>query len=237
MVVMELGASVAGEIVEEVEWQFVAAVGDDGVKLAQLDPDVEGEEVGTDDDGRGEGGGSEDDNLGPVSVGGAETEGGLELVVDLVDLLVEPLDVQPAMAPVLEPVLADEEEAELPSEGPDRGPFRVVAHAQKVEDRPSRDDHGDDDDDIVEQDVLDARPVVHHGVQLGGLNLVLLQPSHLLYHNEDRARPNVREGHERVEDHEDVEGLILGVQSGPNSFNAAPVQCHQMTVFLWKSNT
>lgn len=187
MKVMELGASVAGKIVEEVERQVVATVSDDSVELAQLDPDVEGEEMGTDDDGRSEGGGAEDDDLSPVRVRSGETEGRLELVVNLVDPLVEPLDVQPAVTPVLEPVLSDEEEAHLPSEGPKRRPLRVVSHAKEVEDGPARDDHGDDDDHIVEENVLDASPVVHHGVQLAGLDLVALQPSHLLDDDEDRA--------------------------------------------------
>lgn len=237
VVVMELGASIAGKIVEEVEGQFVAAVSDDSVELAQLDPDVEGEEMGTDDDGRGEGGGTEDNDLGPVSVRSAETEGRLELVVNLVDPLVEPLDVQPTVAPVLEPVLSDEEEAHLPGEGPKRRPLGVMTHSQKVEDGPARDDHGDDDDHVVEENVLDASPVVHHGVQLAGLDLVLLQPSHLFDDDEDGSRPDVGEGHEGVEDHEDVEGLVLGVQSSPNSFHAAPVQGDFMSIFLAKFNT
>ena len=188
---MELGASIARKVVEDVERQLIAAVSDDGVKLAQLDPNVEREEMGANDDRGSEGSGSEDDDLSPVRVGSAKTEGSLELVVDLVDLLVEPLDVQPAMTPVLEPVLTDEEEAQLPSEGPKRRPLTIVTHAQEIEDGPSANDHGDDDNDVVEEDVLDTRPVVDHGIQLGGLNLVFLHPAQLLNNDENSSRPDV----------------------------------------------
>lgn len=229
---MELGAAVVGQVVENVEGQFVAAVSDDGVELAQLNPHVEGEQVGTRNDGRRERGGAQDDDLGPVSVRGAESEWRLEFVVHLVDLLVQPLDVQHAMAPVLEPILADEEEAHLPREGPDGRPSGIVAHAQEVEDRPTRNDHRNDDNHVIEQNVLDARHVVHHGVQFRGLNFVLLEPSQLLNYDEQRTRPDVRECHERVEHHEDVEGLVLSVQCRPQALYAAPIQSHELAILL-----
>ena len=232
VVVVELGAAIEWEVVEDVEGQVVATVSDDGVELAQLNPDVKGEEVRADDHGWGEGGGAEDDDLGPVRVGSAQAEGCLELVVHLVDLLIQPLDVEHAVTPILEPVLTDEEEGHLPGKFPKRRPRTIVMHTQEVEDRPANHNHRNDHNHIVEEDVQNAGHIVHHRVHLRRLDLVALQPAHLLHNDENGSSPNVRERHERIEDHEDVEGLILRVQSRPQTLNAAPIQLYFVSILL-----
>jgi len=114
VIVVEFGASIVREVIEDVEREVVAAVGDDGVELAKLNPNVKSEEMRARDDWGCEGGSAEDDDFSPMSVRGRKAEGRLELVMDFVNLLIEPRNVQPAMTPVLEPVLTHEEEAHLP---------------------------------------------------------------------------------------------------------------------------
>lgn len=187
VIVVEFGAAIVREVVEDVEREVVAAVGDDGVELAKLNPNVESEEMRAHDDWGCESGGAKDDNLGPVGIGGRKTKGCLELVMDFVNFLVEPRNVQPAMTPVLEPILTYEEEAHLPGKLPPRRPRTFVPETQQIKDWPTRYDHWDDDYHIIEQNIQYARHIIHHRVQFRLLNFIVLQPSILLHYDKDRA--------------------------------------------------
>lgn len=162
VVVVEFCAAIVREVVKDVEGEVVAAMGDNGVKLSKLNPKVECEEVRAYNDGGSECGSAQNDDLSPVRVGSRKAERRLELVMDLVDALVEPFDVQPAVAPVFKPILANKEETHLPSHFPGGRPGTIVFEAQKVENGPPHDDHGDDHNDIVEKNVQNACHVVGH---------------------------------------------------------------------------
>ena len=89
------------------------AVGFDGLKLAEGDPDPEGDHVAGGDGRPNEGGDPEEENLRPVRVGSGKADGRGEFVVDVVDLLVPPLAVHQPVDPVVSVVLHQEVHRQL----------------------------------------------------------------------------------------------------------------------------
>jgi len=83
---------------------------------------------------------------------GGNADGSRVLVMDRVDVFVEPLGMEQPMSPIEEKVLDDEADEDLYEDGPHGWYVMVCADSQKLE-KVGDEDHGKDDQEVVCHDV------------------------------------------------------------------------------------
>ena len=163
---------------------------------ANEEPGPEFAHVSREKEGTEEGADAEDERLDGVGVLGGDAEGVRVLVMHLVHVLIHGFVVEAAVHPVKVEVLDDEKRGELPSEIANRREGELHGEAQKLGDPVEEELHGKLDEDVAEEEALEALP--DHGAAgaLLGLDPVLL---------EERDLVQQQPGHPAAEVHQLVE--------------------------------
>lgn len=124
MKIVVVGTCPEGEEVVQTPWEFISAVGINGLEQAQHDPDVHGEDVqiareGTPQNGATDGAKAQNHDLDWRSILRGQPEGSRVLVVDLVDGLVQRAPVQRTVGEVVPGIFHHEEDGDLVGHGPE----------------------------------------------------------------------------------------------------------------------
>eukprot|EP00177_Eucheuma_denticulatum_P008469 GFKZ01015396.1.p2 GENE.GFKZ01015396.1~~GFKZ01015396.1.p2 ORF type:complete len:231 (-),score=47.75 GFKZ01015396.1:97-789(-) len=194
MMVVKVGAAVEGEPAVERPGEVVAGMALDGLHAAEGEVCVQGEEMRADEVRAGEGGHAEEDDLERVCVLCGDAEGGGVLVMDRVNGLVEIRGVECAVTPVEDKVLDEEEKEDLEKDGGDCGEgVEGVGTVDVVEDWVGGEDHGEDKEEVVEQDTAEAVGLQRGGVLLVRLDLVAAEVWNLVGEEEGQVGGPVKE--------------------------------------------
>lgn len=225
--VVVVGTGPDGQEVAQAPGEVVAAVGIDGLKKTEGDPDVHGEQVelagdGKEKDGRSDNANSEETSLNGRSVLGSQAKGSRVQVVHLVDAPVERAIVKSAVEPVVPGILHDEEDGNLPGHGEERGERNAVVHAEVGGDGVEEPDLRQFGGEVADEDDGGAVPLFFEGRDLLRLNLVFVEVGDLVHDHEGNAAAEVDDlVHDEAHDaggqsvilHEQVPSLETSSQS------------------------
>jgi len=127
----------------------------------------------TDQQCRGKSAHSEADHLHPMRISGCKTKRSSIVVVFLMDVLVEPWCVEEPVHPVVAYVFTDKADGDTISPLKNSRERQVIAEVQVGCEGEGDAAQGEYDDDIIEDEILNASDVISLGCIQFGLNLVL----------------------------------------------------------------
>jgi len=208
--VVETGTGVERDQVERVQRDVVTAVDVNGLQQAEGHPGPQEEDVVTEDHDADEETSSQDECLSRMSVFCLHAKRRGELVVDFVDVFVDPAVVKQAMEEVVPGVFNNSTAKTLSQEvRPARHGVPVIRDVEEFSEVVSPADQRQLDAEMVEQQHLETSPLFLPGLWFVRLDLVFLHEGHEL---EDETRQAEEEVDELVDDEGPPGGnLKLGV--------------------------
>lgn len=192
--VMETGTGVEWDQVERVPRDVITAVDIDGLQQAKRHPGPQEEDVVTEDQDSDEETSTQDDGLSRMSVLCLHAKGGRELMVDFVDVFINPAMMQQAMQKIVPGVFNNgTAEALSQDEGPARHGVPVIRDVEKLSEIVGSTDQRQLDEEMIEQKHLETFPLFLPRLWLVLLDLVFLHEGQELEKESRQAEQEVNE--------------------------------------------
>lgn len=192
--VVETDAGVERDQVERVQRDFITTVDVNGLEQAKGHPGPEEEHVVAEDHDADEETSSQDESLGRMSVFRLHAKRSSELMVDFVDVFVDPAVMKQSMEEVVPCVFNNSAAQALSQEvRPARHGFPVVRDVEELGEVVSPADQRQLDAEVVEQQHLETSPLFFPCFWFVLLDLVLLHEGQELKHEARQAEEEVDE--------------------------------------------